>query len=151
MRTGAGLSSVRWPVRALVIVIILVAAAGCSKEKGSHGHRQKDGGDGLASFYSPVQDDIVQDPSTGLQVLKNVINVTISKKAPPGAIDRVVASIKGEIVGYDKGAGFYQIRVKTANLAETEKIALKLIVDFKEVEMSSISPVSAHVNPYYIK
>lgn len=84
-------------------------------------------------------------------MLKNVINVTISKKAPPGAIDRVVASIKGEIVGYDKGAGFYQIRVKTANLAETEKIALKLIVDFKEVEMSSISPVSAHVNPYYIK
>lgn len=151
MRTGAGLSPVRWSVRALVIVISLVAAAGCSKEKGSHGRHQKAGGDDLVSFYSPSKDDIVHDPATGLQVLKNVINVTISKKAPPGAIDRVVASIKGEIVGYDKGAGFYQIRVKTANLDETEKIALKLITDFKEVEVSSISPVSAQLDPYYVR
>ncbi len=147
----AGLSSIRWTIRALVIGMSLVAAAGCYKEKGSHSHGQKDGGDDLSSFYSPAKDDIVQDPSTGLQVLKNVINVTISKKAPPGAIDKVVASINGEIVGYDKGAGFYQIRVKTDDLVETEKIALKLIADFKEVEMSSISPVSAHVNPYYVK
>ncbi|MBI3581321.1 MAG: hypothetical protein HY098_04490 [Nitrospinae bacterium] len=147
MRDGS--SSIRWSVGALVVVISLVAAAGCSK--GSHGHRQKKGGDDLVSFYSPSQEEVVQDPATGLQVLKNVINVTISKKAPPGAVDKIVASINGEIVGYDKGVGFYQIRVKTANLAETEKIAHKLIADFKEVEMSSISPVSVHVDPYYIK
>ncbi len=144
------MNSIRLTVRALVIITSLVAVAGCSKERGSYSLYNK-GGDGLSSFYSPSKDDIVQDPNSGLQVLKNVINVTISKKAPPGSIDRVVASINGEIVGYDKGVGFYQIRVKTANLAETEKIALKLITDFKEVEMSSICPVSAHVNPYYIK
>lgn len=151
MRTKAGVNSIRLPVRALVIIIGLVAAAGCSKERGSNSLYNKGGGDGLSSFYSPTKDDIVQDPNSGLQVLKNVINVTISKKAPSDSIDRVVASIKGEIVGYDKRVGFYQIRVKTANLAETEKIALKLITDFKEVEMSSICPVSAHVNPYYVK
>jgi hypothetical protein len=151
MRTGAGLSSVRWHLRALVIVISLAAAAGCSNEKGSHGLRQKGGGEGLASFYSPAKEEVVQDPDTGLQVLKNVINVTISKKAPPGTIDRIAASINGEVVGYDKGAGFYQIKLKTANLAETEKIARKLLTDFKEVEISSKCPVSVHVDPYYVK
>ena len=150
MRTVAGPFPLRWPVCALVAVIGLVASAGCSKEKGSSLLHQKSG-KGTESFYTPSRDEIVQDPDTGLEVLKDVINVTISKKAPPDAVDKIAASIKGEVVGYDKGAGFYQIRVKTANLAETEKIARELLVNFKEVEMSSKCPVSVHVNPYYVK
>ena len=150
MKTDTGLFPLRRPVFALVFVISLVAAGGCSKDKNSQGLQQNNG-EGASSFYSPAKDDIVKDPDTGLDVLKNIINVTISKKAPPGAIDRIVASVKGEVVGYDKGAGFYQIRVKAANLGETEKIARQLIINFKEVEVASKCPVSVHVDPYYVR
>ena len=125
--------------------------AGCSEDK----HRsfiEKGGSGSVArSFFSPAEDDIVIDEETGLKIIKNVISVTFSPAVKKEKAEKIIASLNGEIVGYDHSVNFYQVRFAVANVRELDQIRNKLLAQFKEVELTSRTSVSAHKNPYYVK
>ncbi len=134
-----------------VIACIAFLASGCSdNEKRSFVQGGKSGA-GEKSFFSPTEDEIVMDEENGLLIIKDVINITFSLKTDTEAIDRIIASVNGEIVGYDHSVNFYQVRIKGADLPTIDKIRMKLLGDFKEVEVASRCPVSAHKDPYYVR
>ncbi|VAX25483.1 hypothetical protein MNBD_NITROSPINAE02-1172 [hydrothermal vent metagenome] len=133
------------------LLFILVLAAGCSDEGGVSFMQKSDSGRSGSKFLVVDKADIVVDKETGLQVAKNVINVTLSKSAKDEAIKKIVSSVKGEIVGYDYSVNFFQIRIPNADLATIKKERLNLLANFKEVEAASICPVSVHKNPFYIR
>ena len=138
-----------WPA-ALVAVASLTFAAGCDGGSASF-MSKKEGGSTAKRFFSPSEEDIVKDEDTGLDIIKNVISVTFTPNTSEDTIKKIVSSINGEIVGYDKAVNFYQIRVPNADLQELDRIRMKLLSEHKEVEMASRCAVSVHKNPYYVK
>ncbi len=104
-----------------------------------------------ASFFSPSEEDIIQDEETGLQIIKDVINVTFTSDTKIDTVNKIVQSVGGEIVGYDKRVNLYQIRFAGAEHSEIDGIRMKLLRERKEIEMTSKVSVSVHKDPYYVK
>ncbi len=151
LTTGAPLTALMRLGALGVIACVTLLASGCSdNDKGSFVHGGKSGA-GEKSFFRPTKDDIVTDKESGLKIIKDVINITFSSKAEKEAINKIIASVNGEIVGYDHSVNFYQIRIKGADLPTIDKIRMKLLGDFKEIEVASRCPVSAHKDPYYVR
>ncbi len=103
------------------------------------------------SFFKPTEEDIIQDEETGLQVIKDVINVTFTSDTTVDTVNKIVQSVGGEIVGYDKRVNLYQIKFTGAELSKVDEIRMKLLGDRKEIEMTSRVSVSVHKDPYYVK
>jgi hypothetical protein len=109
------------------------------------------GGSVAKSFFAPEEDDIIEDRETGLRIIKDVIIVIFTPDTDEATIEKIIASVNGKIVGYNKAVNFYQVRFPGADLATVDSIRLKLLSSFKEVEMTSRSPTSVHKNPFYVK
>ncbi|MGK7345136.1 MAG: hypothetical protein ACNS63_04945 [Candidatus Nitrospinota bacterium M3_3B_026] len=140
--------------RAGAIAVIAIAAAilsGCSEEMGAPSFLSKGGSGSGQKFFTPPEEDIVEDEATGLKIAKNAINVHFSPKLDEASIKKIISSINGEIVGYDKSANLYQLRFPGKSLEEVDKIRMRLLAEHKEVEAASRLAVSAHKNPYYAK
>lgn len=138
----------------LPIAVLLMTSlffAGCSEEMTPSFMGKGDEGSAAQRFFKPTVDDIVKDEETGLEIVKDVINVNFSTKASEDTIKKIISSLNGEIVGYDKTVNLYQIRFKGKSLKEIDNIRMKLLSEYKEVEMASRLSVSAHKNPYYVK
>lgn len=103
------------------------------------------------SFFSPTDDDIILDKDTGLKIIKNVISVTFSPSTKKENAEKIIASLNGEIVGYDHSVNYYQVRFAVANIRELDQIRKRLLAQFKQVELASRTSVSVHKNPYYVK
>lgn len=129
--------------------IAAVMFLGCSRKMGSS-ESGGSGKGGVGNFYSPAAEDIVKDPETQLDVIKDVLNITFSRKMDEADILAVIASFKGEVVGQDKAARLYQVRFKVTDLAELDKLAKDILVT-KGVELATKTSVSVHTNPYYVR
>ncbi len=123
---------------------------GCSEKMGTPDSQDNSKQTAVSSFYSPKPEDIVKDPDTGLDVVKDILNITFSKKMDETAIKKVVSSINGEIVGQDKAARLYQVRIKGANLEDIDKLGKQLLAQ-KGIELTARDTVSVHVDPYYVR
>jgi len=142
----------RWTAGVIAIpVAVTLMVAGCSDgDRPSYMQKSKNSSGG-SSFFSPAQDDIITDEQTGLKIIKNVINVTFSPETSKKTIEKIVASVKGEIVGYDYSVNFVQIRFKKLELPAIDKMRLKMLGKYKEIESASRCPVSVFKNPYYAR
>ncbi len=149
--------STSWPVvgTGLVILGVIIAATfifirGSDKGKSS-AFMQKSGGSTEKHFFLPAEDDIIDDVKSGLKIIKNVINVTFSSDTSSSTINKIIDSVDGEIVGYDKSVNLYQVRFADPDLATIDIIRMRLLRDFKEVELASRISVSVHYDPYYVR
>jgi len=131
--------------------IFFTAISGCSDNSKTAFMQKGRGGSVAKSFFIPEEGDIIEDKETGLKIIKDVINVTFKPDTDEATVEKIISSVNGKIVGYDKAVNFYQIRFPGADLAAVDAIRLKLLSDFKEVEMASKLPTSVHKNPYYVK
>ncbi|VAX17678.1 hypothetical protein MNBD_NITROSPINAE01-1227 [hydrothermal vent metagenome] len=129
---------------------LIWGVAGCSKEMDTS-FIQRDSFSNAKSLYSPTDNEIVADEDTGLEVIKNVINVIFAPETDKDTINKAISFVQGEVVGYNKAVYLYQVRVKVANLKELDEISKKLLGKFKEVELVSKCSVSVHKNPYYVR
>ena len=103
-------------------------------------------------FFKPAEEDIIDDPDTaGLKIIKDVISVTFNPDTDETTIKKIISSVNGEIVGYDKAVNYYQIRFKGKNLEEVGAVRQNLLATYKEVEVAVTIPVTTHRNPYYVK
>lgn len=136
---------------AALALAIAVCGPGCEKSGDTAYMQKSKTGSGEASFFVPDEKDIITDKDTGLQIIRNVMSVTFSPEADMETINKVVESINGEIVGYDYAVNHFQIRVPGADIRKIDELRMKILGDFREVEMASRCPVSAHKNPYYVK
>lgn len=135
----------------LFSLIFFVAISGCSDDGKTTFMQKTKGGSVAKSFFAPKEDDIVEDKETGLKIIKDVISVTFKPDTDEATIEKIIASVNGEIVGYDKAVNFYQIRFPGVDLATLDSIRLKLLGGFKEVELASRSVISVHKNPFYAR
>ena len=149
--------SIKWPVvgTGLVILGVIIATAfifirGSDKGK-STSFMQKSGGSKEKRLFLPSEDDTIDDVKSGLKIIKNVINVTFSHDTSSSTIKKIIESVGGEIVGYDKPVNLYQIRFADSDLATIDIIRMKLLRDFKEVELASRISVSVHYDPHYVR
>ena len=129
---------------AAALLAILVAVSACSKKKGAWDENPK-------SFFKPAESDIVNDADTGLQIVKDVIIVTFDPRADEETINKIISSVNGEIVGYDKSLSLYQIRFKGKSLPAIDAIRKELLSKHKQVEAATRMSVSVHKDPYYVK
>lgn len=136
---------------AAAALALAFCAPGCEKSGDTAYMQKSKTGSGKASFFVPDEKDIITDEDTGLQIIRNVMSVTFSPGADMETINKVVESINGEIVGYDHAVNHFQIRVPGADIRKIDELRMKILGDFREVEMASRCPVSAHRNPYYVK
>ena len=140
------------PVSLLLTAFVFFAAAsGCSDSAKMAFMQKSKGGSTAKSFFVPKEEDIIVDKDSGLKIIKDVFSVTFKPETDEATIKKIIASVNGKIVGYDKGVNFYQIRLAGVDLATLDKIRLRMLGDFKEVEMTSRSTISVHVDPYYAK
>ncbi len=135
---------------ALVVLLPAFLFTGCADDNKTS-FMQKGSGSADKLFFVPPAEDIMEEQESGLDIIKNVINVTFDPLIGEDEVNRIIASVDGEVVGYDKGVNFYQIRLKNVNLKELDAARMKLLSNFKEVEAASRSLISAHKNPYYVK
>lgn len=137
-----------------VLLVVGIFFAGCSRNMGdSSGAKTSSKGGASSTFYHPSPEDIMQDPETGLDITKGILNITFSNspKIDEAAIKAVISSVDGEIVGQDRAARFYQVRIKNAKtLADLDIVAKKLLVA-KGVELVSKNSVSVHSDPFYVR
>lgn len=112
---------------------------------------QKSGSSTEKRLFLPDEEDIVDDVGTGLKIIKDVINITFSSKTSHSTIQKIIDSVNGEIVGYDKAVNLYQVKIANADLPTIDNIRTKLLSKYKEVEVAARCSVSVHTNPYYIK
>lgn len=101
--------------------------------------------------YVPPEEDIVTDADSGLDFIKDTINIIFRPDTDEATVEKIIASANGKVVGYDKAVNFYQIRIPGADLATVDSIRLKLLSDFKEVESTSRAYISVHKDPFYVK
>ncbi len=109
------------------------------------------GGSAGKVVYMPPEESIIEDADTGLEIIKDVINITFKPDTDEATVEKIIASANGKVVGYDKAVNFYQVRFPGADLATVDSIRIKLLSEFKEVESTSQSFISVHKNPYYVK
>ncbi len=140
-----------WRQAVSVAALAMMLAAGCSNDDRPSYMQKSKGNSGGSSFFTPAQDDIITDEQTGLDIIKNVINVTFSPETSRKTIEKIVASVKGEIVGYDYSVNFVQIRFKKLDLPAIDKMRLTMLGKYKEIESASRCPVSVFKNPYYVR
>ncbi len=135
---------------ALLFILVLLFT-GCSKKMGGSDGASSKKGEASSKFYTPSPDDIVKDPQTGLDMTKNILNITFSRKMDEAAIKTFVSSIGGEIVGQDRAARLYQVRIKSAaSIDDLDKLAKKLLAE-NGVEVVSNNFVSVHTDPFYVR
>lgn len=135
---------------ALFLLLALIFT-GCSKKMGGTESGKSKKGAVSSNFYTPSPEDIIKDPETGLDLTKNILNITFSKKMDETAIKAVISSINGEIVGQDRAARLYQVRIKNAkSLEDLDKLGTKLLAE-KGVEVVSNNFVSVHTDPFYVR
>lgn len=103
------------------------------------------------SFFKPADSDLMDDVDTGLQIVKDVISVTFDPRTDEETIEKIVSSVNGEIVGYDKSVNLYQVRFKGKDLPAIDDIRKRLLSENKQVEAATRMSVSVHKNPYYVK
>jgi len=126
---------------AALFISIFLSASGCSNNTENSG----------VKFFTPAEDGLVMDEFTGLMTMKDVISITFSSKTDDETMKNILSSINGEVVGYDKSVKYYQIRFPGSDLQTIENLRLEILGKYKEVELASTIPVSAHKNPYYAK
>lgn len=136
---------------ALAALAALALLSGCSDEMGAPSFLSKGGSGSGQMFFTPPEEDIVEDEATGLKIAKNAINVHFSPKLDEASIKKIISSVNGEVVGYDKSVNLYQLRFPGKSLEEVDKIRMRLLAEYKEVEAASRLAVSAHKNPYYAR
>ena len=103
-------------------------------------------------FFSPAEEDIVDDAETaGLKIIKDVISVTFKPDTDEKTIEKIISSVNGKIVGYDKAVNYYQVQFKGKSLKEVKAIRQHLLASYKIVEIAVTIPVTTHRNPYYAK
>ena len=133
---------------AIIFPIILSGCSGANEtsflQKGKHGSTGK-------LVYRPPEESIIEDADTRLEIIKDVINMTFKPGTDEATVEKIIASANGKIVGYDKAVNFYQIRFPGADLATVDSIRIKLLSEFKEVELTSLAFISVHKNPFYVK
>ncbi len=141
-KTGAAMS--RSVIAAAVILAVFMTVAACAEKKSSWDENPQ-------SFFKPAESDIVDDVDTGLKIVKDVINVTFDPRTDEETIKKIIASVNGEIVGYDKSVNLYQIRFRGKDLPAIDDIRKKLLSGHKQVEAAARMSVSVHKDPYYVK
>lgn len=152
-REGIGIEVMVRLRRELALFLLLLALifTGCSKKMGGTESGSSKKGAVSSNFYHPSPEDIIKDPETGLDLTKNILNITFSKKMDEAAIKAVISSVNGEIVGQDRAARLYQVRIKNAkSLEDLDKLGTKLLAE-KGVEVVSNNFVSVHTNPFYVR
>jgi len=151
-KKATGVRLTVFPTLGLVVFFCLCLAwTGCSEDKGRSFIQKSKSGSVARSFFSPSVDDIVVDKETGLEIIKNVISVTFSPSTSREKAEKIIASLNGEIVGYDYSVNYYQVRFAVANPRDLDRVRNKLLAQFKEVELTSKAAVSVHKNPYYVR
>lgn len=139
-------------VTGLAVLCVIIGIFITRSDKGGHAtFVQKSGGSTEKHFFLPTEDDIIDDVDTGLKIIKDVINITFSKTTSDSTMHKIIDSVGGEIVGYDKAVNLYQLRIANTDLATLDNIRTRLLSDFKEVELASRCSVSVHENQYYVK
>jgi len=138
------------PLTAFLFISLAWGVAGCSKEMDTS-FIQRESFSNAKSLYSPTDNEIVADEDTGLEVIKDVINVIFAPETDKDTINKAISFIQGEVVGYDKAVYLYQIRVKVKSLEELDEVGKRLLGKFKQVELVSKCSVSVHKNPYYVR
>jgi len=133
------------------LVFIFLTLPACSRGDKHQSYLEKNkSGSVEKKFFTPEPEDIVIDESTGLKIIKDIINVTFKSTADEETIKKLVAEIGGQTVGYDKSVNFYQIRLPGVDLKTLDAKRFKLLAK-KEVETASRAPVSVHKDYYYVK
>ncbi|MDH5676995.1 MAG: hypothetical protein OEZ55_09070 [Nitrospinota bacterium] len=132
---------------ALVSTLALLNV-GCEKD-GSTSFLSTSSEGGGSSFFIPKPEDLVEDPETGLKVIRGTLNIHFSPKIPREEAEKAIAASGGEIVGYDHAVNFFQVRFKLEG-AELDKKRIELLSS-KNVEMVTATSVSVHEDPYYVK
>ncbi len=134
----------------VLCLFLAILFIGCSKRMGTSDSGSSDSG-AVSNFYKPSAGDIIKDPQTGLDVAKDILNITFSKKMDETAIKAAISSINGEIVGQDRAARLYQARFKNIkNLDDLDKLGKKLLSE-KGVDVVSFDFVSVHTDPFYVR
>lgn len=132
-------------------VVLPFILSGCPGGDGATFMQKGKGGSAGKLVYMPPEESIIEDADTGLNIIKDVINITFKPDTDEATVEKIIASANGEIVGYDKAVNFYQIRLPGADLATVDSVRFKLLSEFKEVELTSRSFISAHKNPFYVR
>jgi len=135
----------------VIFFCLCVTWTGCSEDKGRSFVQKTTSGSVARSFFSPSVDDIVKDKETGLEIIKDVISVTFSPTTSREKAEKIIASLNGEIVGYDYSVNYYQVRFAKASARELDQARNKFLTQFKEVELTSKILVSVHKDPYYVR
>ena len=119
-------------------VVLPFILSGCPGGDGTSFMQKGKGATGKL-VYMPPEESIIEDEDTGLNIIKDVINITFKPGTDEATIKKIIASANGEIVGYDKAVNFYQIRLPSADLATVDSVRFKLLSEYKEVELTSRS------------
>ncbi|MDH5508756.1 MAG: hypothetical protein OEZ32_00185 [Nitrospinota bacterium] len=135
-------------VRAVALVFMLFLVVGC-EQSGPTSFIQSSAEGGGSSFFVPKPEDLVEDPETGLMIIRGALNIHFSPKLAREEAEKVIAASGGEIIGYDYSVNFFQARFKLDG-AELEKKRIELL-SRKHVETVSRASVSVHIDPYYVK
>ncbi len=139
------------PRKLVLCLLVALLFIGCSKKMGSSESGSSGKGAVSSNFYKPSPDEIIKDPETGLDVTKDILNITFSKNMDETAIKTVISSINGEIVGQDRAVRLYQVRFKNMKtLDELDKFGKKLLTE-KGVDLVSFNFVSVHTDPFYVR
>lgn len=126
------------------ILAVFMATVSCTQKKSNWDENPQ-------SFFKPADADLMDDVDTGLQIVKDVISVSFDPRTDEETIMKIVSSVNGEIVGYDKSVNLYQVRFKGKDLLAIDDIRKKLLSENKQVEAATRMSVSVHKNPYYVK
>jgi len=148
--TKASLAAFPFITFSVIISLSIFLISSCS----GNGHidfMQKGSGKSGSKFFTPDEDGIIMDEATGLMTMKDVISITFKSGTDEATMDNILSSINGKVVGYDKAVNYYQIRFPGNDFQATDKVRLKILGGYKEIEMASMIPVTAHKNPYYVK
>ena len=135
---------------AIMAILALVGASGCEKGGSSPVFMQKSEGEHTGSdFVVPKPEDIIEDPDTGLMVIRGVLNIHFSPKLSREEAEKIIAASGGQIAGYDYSVNFFQAKYPLEGEALEKKI-LELLTR-KGVETVAKTSVSVHKDPYYAK
>ncbi|MDH5638799.1 MAG: hypothetical protein OEZ04_09925 [Nitrospinota bacterium] len=135
-------------VRAVALVFVMALVGAC-EQSGPTSFIQTSSDRGGSSFFIPKPEEVVEDPETGLMVIRQVLNIHFSPKITAEEAEKAIAASGGEIVGYDYSVNFFQVRFNLEG-AELEKKRIELLSS-KHVETVTPTSVSVHKDPFYVK
>ncbi|MBF0170070.1 MAG: hypothetical protein HQK87_03100 [Nitrospinae bacterium] len=135
----------------LTLAMTALLATGCVEEMRIVSDDAASSPPSAARLYKPAPDEVIEDPSTGLQIAKEIIYLTFRKQTSKHTAEEIIGSVKGAIVGSDEAAQLYQVRFAGLDLAAIDAIRMKLLADHPEVQVASRLPVSVTKDPYYVR